>query len=1316
MSIAEDNSEPSQAIKIQARLQSAISEIPILRDGEFCEADTFLEGLPAATIDIISKISASERNPFQSEYCSRESERELLNANHSKSPIALRKSIALGAVAIKYLQKDDPQRGIVISMFARALRCQWQLRKVDKDLDDTIYYFQKTVEIEPIDEPNRGLHLDDLGCALWERYIARHLDADFQEAKLAFENAAALPHSGKPMFLSNLGRLLKDKALFIKKRSLLDQSLTIHLQAISCVTPEFRASIHSLYRQLAITYIEVFSIHDIHPAENIDSSVGGKVQASNYAWMFFYELACIIRDQFLVSGQQSDADKSVALLRSILQDSPHNKLVISALVDILDNKALSLRSEDLLTEAYQLSDGLLSSMGDYDKDILSRLKQTALILLRRFQLSDTGIDDVDKAISLIRRALAHPLMNDSLRWKFQKDLGVALGYRFNSTEQPSDLQTAIETLEVALSATGLAKAEKATCLREYGKLLFTRYKVERKAGNLEEVIKSFKTAMELLDNSNWLIVYCLNDLANATLVKFENDGHPSDADQAIHYYLEAVTSLERFPLIQVEKPLYFVGLGNAFFIRFEMWDQTADLNQAIFYYREAVDHTLDSEASLPSRIGSLSRALQQRFAITNDKKFLHDAQDYIKSALDRHPPPSPRNVAYLQNFLGASYLHAFDASKDVSYFDKAANCFQAALDSGCTQPNLINPPIINLSRTLMGKFEHTKNDDDMKKAIVQVSRLPGLLQNSNNRDLRGILDTTGKFCTLVYDTKKSEQFAKLGISFYRLLAAESSALPERRLFAALHASRLSFEVLHDPRAATDILSSVINILPEAIIMGPNRSDHLRAAKSLTACPRLFLSFSLAAGDSPAESLKIYEQIRCIIWNRLLDLNTDITHLREVHEDLAIQFDRLRKTFSRLLPQTAMTESTATDRLNQHRLAREYNECLSLIRQQQGFQNFLMLDEPSRLQVYAAQGPVVILNPSEFRGDAIIITSTAVMNLHLVAFDLPGCMTQAGHFQLALKKLSSNPDDASTIYDYKTSLKWLWEVAAEPVLDKLGFTGMRVNGQDLPRIWWLTNGWSSLLPIHAAGDHDRALKSGEPCTVIDRTISSYIPTLRALEYVRKSAAAFSSTVRNNHPNTAVLVKMPTTPDDQDLANASTEISLVEQILQERFQVTSLERPTRDNVLSLLATSSMTHFACHGTADLSDPSLSKLKLRDWKTKPLDVRTLLRSSLKTLQFVYLSACDTAAIKQSKLREESIHLSAAFQMTGVPYTVATLWKIEDSLSVEIAKEFYVSLIGGQEETDFGQSAKALHSAVLKARGRGADVLLWGAFIHAGA
>ena len=315
--------------------------------------------------------------------------------------------------------------------------------------------------------------------------------------------------------------------------------------------------------------------------------------------------------------------------------------------------------------------------------------------------------------------------------------------------------------------------------------------------------------------------------------------------------------------------------------------------------------------------------------------------------------------------------------------------------------------------------------------------------------------------------------------------------------------------------------------------------------------------------------------------------------------------------------------------------------------------------------------------------------------------------------MALSFLTNDPQRASLLFD--TALKWLWAAAARPVLEELGLTGSTTNvDQKLPRVWWLVNGWLSLLPIHAAGNHARAMETGEPCTVMDRAISSYIPTLRALEFLRDSAKDLSSSEKS-HPNTAVLISMPTTPGDHDLLNVTKEVACVKAILQPAFQITALEHPRRQEVMPLLKQASIAHFACHGIADSADPSLSKLKLQDWKKNPLDVRFLLRNSFKRLKFVYLSACETALNKVIQLREESIHPAAAFQMAGVPYAVATMWNIEDNASVGVASDFY-SYIAVGTEFDAEKSAEALHFATMQARNQGMDASLWAAFIHAGA
>ncbi|KDR73008.1 hypothetical protein GALMADRAFT_745166 [Galerina marginata CBS 339.88] len=1319
MSDASGHDQPSADIVIKAqirsRLASAVPQIPIIRPGEFCDAETFLDDLPAVCVDIISKISASEPSSYQSEFCSRRSESDLLLAVRSNSSIALDSSIALGSVAVKYLQTDDPNRGIVISMFGRALNRRWQVSKEDKHLDDTIYYFQKTIEIEPIEEPNRALHFDDLGCALWKRYTRHHHEDDFQASKTAFESAAGLPHSGKPMFLSNLGSLHRDKALSSsnEKDLLLEISLKIHLEAITVVTPEFLGSIRSLHRNLATTYMEIYPVDDADPVENIESAVNVKVRASGHRWAFLYELGVLFSNKFVTTGEQKDGNIAILFLRAALVESPENKTILATLSNTLERKGLSLRSQDVLAEAYQLSVKMLEMTSEHGPEIIERLLSTTVLANRQFDLSG-DLKDIEKAISHTRRASS--FLTDSQRWKFLQIIGVQLGYRFQITNNPNDLEESVLSLKTAVDTVGdLTNFDRATNLREYGKVLFARFRFRQNQEDFDGAVQSLQAAVELFGPDNSAIVSAINDLGNAMTVQFEKTGQLGDILKAIDYHLKALTALERFPLIKNEKSVYYVGLGNAFYIKYEMWDQAADLNQAITYYEECVRNTNPSDVQLGTRLGSLCRALLHKFRVTHERKLLDTVQENIKSFLERQPPPQPESIAYLQNILGHCYLHEYDESdNDIRFFDKAAESFQAALDSGCTLPLLVNPPAINLTKTLIGKYSKTTNDVDFFRALQQAVKMQMLVDNpGNQREMRGLFDVMAQFTAIIYDTKNLTNFGRMAIMAYGSIASDASAFSERRLWACLQSSRLIYEIDQASAKARDVLVQAIQYLPEAVLMGPNRGDQLRVAKELSALPGFLVSFSLAAGDPPADVLFLYEQSRSMIWNRLMDLKTDLSHLHDKHEELANKFEHLRVALHRASPQAGVTEESAIHRVRQHNLNNEYNETLRLIRQEKGFERFLLLDEPSHIVAHANQGPIVILNATKYRGDAIMVTSKGVLTITLPGFILENCIAEGARLHGALATFHIDPEHASL--SFTKALKWLWEVAAKPVLDELGLTGGRMDDQSLPRIWWVVNGWISVLPIHAAGDHAFAKETGEPCTVMDRVISSYIPTIRALDYVRKSATDLSAVVKA-HPNTAVLIKMPTTPDDEDLTNVSREVASVEDLLQPTFQVTTLDRPRRKDVMPVLEHASLAHFACHGIADDTDPSLSRLKLRDWKTNPLDVRFLLRGSFKRLRLVYLSACATALTKASELQGESIHPSAAFQMAGVPHTIASSWNIDDSMSVQIASDFYSYLCVEQGVFDFSKSAEALHSSTMKARNEGVDPLLWGAFIHSGA
>ena len=306
------------------------------------------------------------------------------------------------------------------------------------------------------------------------------------------------------------------------------------------------------------------------------------------------------------------------------------------------------------------------------------------------------------------------------------------------------------------------------------------------------------------------------------------------------------------------------------------------------------------------------------------------------------------------------------------------------------------------------------------------------------------------------------------------------------------------------------------------------------------------------------------------------------------------------------------------------------------------------------------------------------------------------------------------------------LEWLWDAAAGPVLSALGYQQSPPLGAAWPQVWWAPGGLLGMLPVHAAGHHTELPAQDKACrTVMDRVISSYTPTIRALRYARQHSRHGAAP-----PGRALIVAMPVTPglpDHGELPNVPMEVTRVRALLPDTVLLAEPEPgepatgsaniPTRANVLDQLPGCTVAHFACHGFSDPVDPSKSLLLLHDHDRYPLTVASLAPVDLGQAQLAYLSACQTALTTTVGLIDEAIHLTTAFQLAGFPHVIGTLWEINDGLAVTIARSFYTNLRTGPHVLDTSQAAPALHAAVRAAR----DDLprtpsLWAAYIHAGA
>jgi CHAT domain-containing protein len=98
-------------------------------------------------------------------------------------------------------------------------------------------------------------------------------------------------------------------------------------------------------------------------------------------------------------------------------------------------------------------------------------------------------------------------------------------------------------------------------------------------------------------------------------------------------------------------------------------------------------------------------------------------------------------------------------------------------------------------------------------------------------------------------------------------------------------------------------------------------------------------------------------------------------------------------------------------------------------------------------------------------------------------------------------------------------------------------------------------------------------------------------------------------------------------------------------------------------------------------------------------LTVETISETNLPNAWLAYLSACSTAENKAKRLSDEVIHVASGFLVAGFPHVIGCLWPSNDRVCVEMAKEFYSSLLEWGSQWQDELMALALRKAVLKVR-----------------
>jgi tetratricopeptide (TPR) repeat protein len=847
------------------------------------------------------------------------------------------------------------------------------------------------------------------------------------------------------------------------------------------------------------------------------------------------------------------------------------------------------------------------------------------------------------------------------------DLAAALFERSRRSGSDDDLGEAIELYAMAVAHRPDGHPERVLNLANLVQAHLDHY---NRHGDPDSAARALAIAREIAaaELPAGMAPTQLAAVGSALLTAYEFFGSVTDLDDGIAVIRRSLAVTDR------PDPSALNQLGSALIRRHERTGSADDAVEAVQALRAALSAALPTDTLRPDYLANLCNALEHLYRTTSDLGHLDEAVRVGVEAVAAGARLSDSFVSLLTN-LAKAYLARYHARHDTADLDRAIEAERQALEA--TRPN--NPRRVrylsNLGGTLADRFQTNGDARDLDEAIAMLREAASRTASSDTRHGNHLYNLG---LVLVRRHRLRHDPADLVEAVDALSTAAASVVSPalRRIQAAWFWA--------DELAEHNVLSSLngyeqaVALLPMLAWRGLQRHDQERQLVDLVGVARHAAATALSAGR-PERAVELLEQGRSVLWSQVLDLRTDFMSLRDLRPDLAQCLDDLREGLEQSLTEDDV-DSTPMARDRRMMLAREWDETVAKIRRLPGLTDFLRPRPCAELLDAAVEGPIVIVNVSRLRCDALVVTTEGVDVVPLPDLTSVDAYERANELATA----AHQAHDLHGVIAHNTVLNdvlaWLWHVVARPVLDHVGA---------VPRLWWCPTGAMTRLPLHAAGI------PGTTASVPHSTVSSYTPTLRALSQARQGKTA---------EDDRVLVVAVADAADAAPLDVDPEVAVLTELSPGRCTVRRFTDATRDQVLADLPRHSHVHFACHGAADAEQPSASGLLLHDRRLTVADLSRLrLRGEL-----AYLSACDTAS--GGDLPDESLHLAAALHLSGYRHVVATLWPIYDSTAGDIARGFYERL------ATFGHTASALHAAVQDTRGRW-DTLpsIWVPYIHVG-
>jgi tetratricopeptide (TPR) repeat protein len=1222
---------------------------------------------------------------------------------------------AIGALqsVVGDVPAGHPLRFPALNNLCEALHGRYRLSGNPLDLDACVDVGRTALDAIAPDHPHHALVEGLLGTALCDRFNLTRNSSDLGAAIGLLRSAVrSLPDGGaKPGVHATLGLALvaRSEAAWDGPADL-DAAIRVMEEALGDIPADHPAHAQvadqlERARERSRQYADDLRGIDakIDHWRSAEQTPAGDDPRDPEKPKVLNDLGLSLFHRFQVSGDAAVLDEAVEKIRAAVRATPADA---PRRAGRLVNLAVLLQARYELTGAMTDLDAAVDAAQDAveatpEQDAALARHLSLLTGIRNLRYSHTqDPDDLDRLVDAADAAARAAALDDPDLPRYRSNLAAALGIRHERTGEAADLNAAI-------AAARAAGDGHVPALLNLAESLMSRYDGAGDPDDLSEALRVTEKAVESAAVGDADRARVLVGRSNVLRRLFQHTGNPDDLDDCLRAAREAVATTHPG---EPHRPGALTALANALSRRFGLTGALADLDESVEMAREAVRRTPAHHRDLPLFHSNLATSLLERHhAHGRGTEELDEAVTHARQAVrtaDGHHHSLHRFWGALGETLDARYV----CTGDVTDLDESVDAHRKALDA---TPSLSVERALSLHKlayVLAQRFRVTTDASDLDGSLRCHREAVSLAPDGS--PVRGTaLLGLGRALQLRYVATQDAAALQEARTTLDEVARSPVLAPSARVAAAEELARCHAESGSWTQAcaayeyAIDLLPAVAPRYEERRTQENGLSRFASLASDAAACALRL--------DDPERALRLLEAGRGLLLTQALEVRTDVTELRHAEPQLADRLTALRTRldgtdmeFTRAWAPTAggLRRRVAEER----RVAvAEFDALLDEVRRLPGFEGFLRPPTTAELCAQAGEGPVVVVNTSDFRCDAVILHPDRIQVVPLTGLTETTADARAEFFA---QVVHASQDPARTAVQRKAAqesvhetLGWLWDVVAEPVLDALGLASEPAPDQPWPRIWWSPSGVLSTLPLHAAGHHGEG--SGASRTVMDRAISSYTPTIRALAHSR---------ARSHGSGKVLAVAMPETPGAAALEGALRELRQLASRYPYTLTLTGPEA-TGSRILAELPHHSVAHFACHAVNDPAEPSAGRLLVHDHLARPLSIRDIARLNL-TGDLAYLSACETAR-SGPWFAAEAIHLTSAFQIAGYRHVIGTLWPVADDAAADIALDVYDHLSQRPDGTpDTDRVALALHHALRRMRQTYRRVpTRWASHLHVG-